>query len=189
MEVASLPTSNPNQLVDDYLNSINQAPDYLTAPDFDLNDRLSLIQDPVMSTTLESEYLAVIQQCEKKVGLNRERCINNLNQAVDEATKTMASKMIKTLYGDGATSVTNIAFSSTNKEEVEQEAREDAVKNAKANAKRIAKASGKRLGRVVLIKDDNKAASGTVSSNKNSTTSEFSNVSISKIVSIIYEVW
>lgn len=98
-----------------------------------------------------------------------------------------ASSMVQSLYADGATSVSNVTFSSTNKDVIEQEAREKAVADAKENAKEIAKASGKRLGRMMAISDDYKSASSTISSEGSN--SDFSNVSISKSVSIIYEVW
>lgn len=101
-----------------------------------------------------------------------------------------ASRMVQALYGDGATTVSDVQFTSADKETIEQEAREEAVKDAKMKAKKIAKAAGKRLGRMVTISDDYKQASSNVSSTGGSDAgSDFSNVSLSKAISIIYEVW
>ncbi|MBU0578549.1 SIMPL domain-containing protein [Patescibacteria group bacterium] len=103
---------------------------------------------------------------------------------------TQASIMVQALYANEATSVSNVTFTSSTKEVVEQEARVKAVADAKTKAKEIAKASGKRLGRMVAISDDYKSAASAVSSSDSTATgSDFSNVSISKSVSIMYEVW
>ena len=98
--------------------------------------------------------------------------------------------MIKSLYIEGATSVSNVTFESTNKEEISQEARSLAVKNAKEEAKSIAKAAGKRVGKLISISDDNQEVSSTVTNINNQVdNANFSNVSIIKTVSVIYEIW
>lgn len=111
---------------------------------------------------------------------------NAFSLEFNDVSKT--NEMIKTLYNDGASSVTNVTFGSTREDEISQEAREMAVKNAKAEAKRVAKAAGKRVGKLVAITDDAQQASSVVAS-ENSDSAGFSNVSITKTVSVVYEIW
>jgi uncharacterized protein len=110
--------------------------------------------------------------------------------SIKSSDVSKASTIVQALYADGATSVSNVTFSSTNKEAIEQEAREKAVADAKSKAKEIAKAAGKRLGRMIAISDDYSGASSTISSSDaTGGNSDFSNVSINKAVSIVYEIW
>jgi uncharacterized protein YggE len=94
--------------------------------------------------------------------------------------------LVKTLYAEGASSVTNVNFSHTEQEKMAQKAREQAVKNAKQEAKRIAGAAGKRLGKIVTISDDQRKAEGSVGADSGES---FKNVSITKQVSIVYKIW
>lgn len=100
---------------------------------------------------------------------------------------TAANQLVRTLYAEGATSVSNVTFSSSDKALTTQEARKLAMQNAHEEAKQIAKASGKRLGRIVSVTEDNQDASGNVSTV--SSTADASEVSITKLVSVLYEMW
>lgn len=95
------------------------------------------------------------------------------------------STLIKELYANGATSVSNVTFESTDLAGVEQKARTDAFKDAQEKAKRMAKSAGKRLGKVLSITDDN---TGTTSTVKDLKTNDGTSISISKNVSVVYEI-
>ncbi len=96
------------------------------------------------------------------------------------------NKLVRTMYANGASSVTNVNFSHTNQEEMAQKAREKAVKSAKQEAKRIAESAGKHLGKIVTITDDQRKAASSVGSD---TGASFKNVSVTKKVSIVYKIW
>jgi len=89
--------------------------------------------------------------------------------------------LIKSLYQNGATTISNVSFTSADKDETDQEARLLAVKDAKEKARMIAKSAGKRLGRLISITDDNVAPASSVSTG--------TNIDIVKQVSVIYEIW
>jgi uncharacterized protein YggE len=98
------------------------------------------------------------------------------------------SEMIKTLYSNGATTVGNVSFSSTKKDQTSLEARKLAVADAKNQAKQLAKSAGKRLGRIIQISDDNLDVSGAVSDTTNQE-SDFSSVTVTKRVTVVYSLW
>lgn len=112
--------------------------------------------------------------------------INAFSIETEQVTKT--NELIKTLYRDGATSVSNVTFSTLDEDMTAQEARKLAVEDAKAQAKNIAKTAGKRVGRIVAITDDNQPSASTVT-NVNNENQNFNNVSLTKLVSISYEIW
>jgi len=58
---------------------------------------------------------------------------------------------VNALYGSGVYSVANIALSTRNPEDLEEQAIEKAIADAKEKAKKAAKASHKRLGRLVSL--------------------------------------
>lgn len=94
--------------------------------------------------------------------------------------------LIKEMYRGGATSVSTVAFLPTDEEATEQEARILAVKDALDQAKKIAKSIGKNLGKVVSIADNQEGATSTVS---NALAENGSQLTISKSVSVVYEIW
>lgn len=101
-----------------------------------------------------------------------------------------ATELIKSLYQDGATTVSNISFIAKDQEKSEQSTRQLAVKDAKMRAENIAKAAGKRLGRLISISDDNAQPSSTVGTqNTTASGSAFDQIELSKRVSVIYELW
>jgi uncharacterized protein YggE len=89
--------------------------------------------------------------------------------------------VIKALYQAGATTVSDVSFSVSDKENINQQARVKAVEDASAQAKRIAKAAGKTLGRVISIQDDNTTPNSSVTTG--------TNLDITKQVSVVYEIW
>ncbi len=100
------------------------------------------------------------------------------------------NELIKSLYLEGATTVSNVSFESSNKSLTEQQARELAVKDAKAQAQRIAKAAGKRLGKLISINDDNSSATSTIGTDSQSGAAlSLDEIEIVKKVSVVYEVW
>lgn len=108
--------------------------------------------------------------------------------SLETSNVAATNQIIKTLYRDGATTISNVSFSSTDKELTAQQARNLAVEDAKKEAKNIAKAAGKRLGRLVAISDDNQNSQSTIS-NVDTNNQSFSTVSTTKRVSVIYEIW
>lgn len=100
------------------------------------------------------------------------------------------NELVKSLYLEGATTVSNVSFESSNKSVTEQQARELAVKDAKAQAQRIAKAAGKRLGKLISITDDNTSATSTIGTDNQSGASlSLDEIEIVKQVSVVYEIW
>ena len=94
--------------------------------------------------------------------------------------------IVKQFYKGGATSVTNISFLPADETAAEQAARKDAVSNAYTAAVDIAKSVGKHVGKVVSISDDQAGAASTIS---NATVGDNSQITVSKTVSVAYEIW
>lgn len=93
--------------------------------------------------------------------------------------------LVKKLYSNGASTVSNITFESSDIKNVEESLRQKVYKDAKEKAKRIAKSSGKRLGKVISIVDDDSNIVSTVEDLKNSD----GLINISKTASVIYQIW
>jgi len=113
-----------------------------------------------------------------------------------EPAKT--SDLIKTLYTQGAITITNVSFLPAEQADVTQEARRMALKDAREQAKKIAQAAGKRVGRIVTITDDLNEVSGTISSEQlgssGSPMADFlaaapDQIEVNKVVSVTYEIW
>ncbi len=107
---------------------------------------------------------------------------------VTSKNPTQASELIKSLYLDGATTVSSVSFSSADQKKTDQEARVEAVKDAKERANNIARAAGKNLGRLVSISDDNMESTSTVGQ-KGENNSSLGKIDITKRVSAVYEIW
>jgi len=97
------------------------------------------------------------------------------------------NELIKTLYAKGASTISNISFMPTDKDQVERDVRKFAIENAKLEAEKIAKSIGKRVGRMVSFADDQTEASSTTSSSEGSFGTE--SIDIVKAISVIYEIW
>ena len=105
-------------------------------------------------------------------------------------------ELIKTLYQEGATTVSNVMFTGKDEDKTSQEARKQAVKNAREQANQVAKAVGKRVGKIVTIADDNNSAESTISSENGSeatdqmsASSAPSTIDVIKRVTITFEIW
>lgn len=101
------------------------------------------------------------------------------------------NELVRSLYRDGAISITNLSFSPENREIVEAQARAKAVKNAYKQAQAIAKSIGKRVGKVISITDDNAPTGSTVGKNQQDSSSQspFGEIEINKNVSVMYQLW
>lgn len=73
------------------------------------------------------------------------------------------------LYGNGASSVSNIIFSTNNSKELEREAVSLAIAEAKSRAKELAKDSKKRLGKMVSITTSEAGEAGAISGSQSET--------------------
>ena len=93
--------------------------------------------------------------------------------------------LIKKLYQNGATTVSNITFESKNSKNVETTLRKDVYSDALSKAKLIAKSANKHLGRVLSITDDDTSITSTIEDLKTNNGS----INISKSVSVIYKIW
>ena len=93
--------------------------------------------------------------------------------------------LIKKLYNNGATTVSNITFESKDIKNVEEKLRDNVYSDAKEKAKRIAKSAGKHLGKVISITDDDTNITSTIEDLKTNNGS----VNISKSASVIYQIW
>lgn len=90
-------------------------------------------------------------------------------------------ELVKALYQAGATTVSDVNFTTTNPDQTDQRARIKAMADAKSKAQAIAKSASKHLGRLVSIQDDNIAPSSAITSG--------ANIDIVKQVSVVYEIW
>jgi uncharacterized protein YggE len=93
--------------------------------------------------------------------------------------------LIKQLYLNGATTVSNVTFESADINNVEEELRQNVYTNAKDKAKRIAASAGKHLGKVVSITDDDASITTTIED----LTTSGGLINISKSASVIYKIW
>ena len=95
--------------------------------------------------------------------------------------------LIRVLYANGASSVTNIAFIPDDKDAVEQNVRKLAIDDAKAQAIKVAASMGKRLGKVVSLVDNPGDISSALSAGQGDL--GIGNIDITRSVSVVYEVW
>jgi len=107
--------------------------------------------------------------------------------SVKSANVSGASNLIKYLYANGATTVSNVNFGPADENKASEEAESDAVKNAKIKAENIAKSMGKRLGRIVSVADDNGGMSSSVGDGSYSG-SDIKQISLEKKVSVVFEI-
>ncbi len=92
--------------------------------------------------------------------------------------------LIKELYSNGATSVSNVTFKSDDIKNVETQLRQKVFQDAKDKASRIAKSSGKRLGKIISITDDGTSNTSTIKDMQ----SNEEMISISKSISVVYQL-
>jgi uncharacterized protein YggE len=92
--------------------------------------------------------------------------------------------LIKKLYTNGATSVSNVTYESKDINNVEQKLRQLVYKDAKDKALRITKSSNQRLGKVISITDDNTSNTSTIEDLQTNN----GLINISKTITIVYQI-
>jgi uncharacterized protein YggE len=103
-----------------------------------------------------------------------------------------ASDLIHELYRFGASTISDVTFTGTDKDKTEQDARKAAVKDAGKQARAIAKAAGKRVGKIISITDDNAGATSTIGKSSDTKAVNYSllgEIEVTKRVSLVYEIW
>ena len=105
--------------------------------------------------------------------------------SVETSATDNIDTLIKKLYQNGATTVSNITFESKNIKTVEDKLRQDVYADALKKAKLIAKSAGRRLGKVISITDDNTSITSTIEDLKANNGS----INVSKSASVIYKIW
>jgi len=105
--------------------------------------------------------------------------------SVETSNTDNIDTLIKKLYQNGATTVSNITFESKNIKTVEDKLRQDVYADALKKAKLIAKSAGRRLGKVISITDDNTSITSTIEDLKTNNGS----INVSKSASVIYKIW
>lgn len=93
--------------------------------------------------------------------------------------------LIKKLYLNGATTISNVTFESNDIKNVEEKLRNDVYIDAKEKATRIAKSAGKHLGKAISITDDDTSITSTIE-DVNDTNKT---INISKSASVVYKIW
>ena len=174
--------------------------------------------DPVVAVSQSEDQLAAILSEAKRIAGNNLEIQKSFYQVtptvvggdviyqvanvikITAADPALASDLIKSLYGVGATTISNVNFIPADQDQVTQEVRKAAMQDARQQAKSMARASGKRVGRMVSISDDLAEAGGTVSSDDQTTTdlaaelgssitATPSKIDVSKSVTVTYYLW
>jgi len=121
-------------------------------------------------------------------------------QAVNSASVTLRDisqfdNLAMQLYANGATSISNIVFTTENSRDLEKQAVAKAIKEAKQRAQELAKASGKRLGRMVSIATVEAGEAGALSGKANkesgfggAITASPAQIEITRQASIVFEL-
>lgn len=94
---------------------------------------------------------------------------------------TAVDTLQRSLFQAGATSVSDVSFTTSDQNKTEQEARIKAVEDAKRQAQLIAQSANKRLGKILSIQDDNTPAASSIQTG--------TDIDIVKRVAVIYELW
>lgn len=114
-----------------------------------MRDLISLIkQTGVEESDIIVSYVRVIPPS-ANLGLATYQAINAADVTLGDISKF--DNLVSTLYSIGASSVSNIVFTTEDSSELEKRAIAEAIKDAKSKAGNTARASRKRLGRMVSI--------------------------------------
>jgi uncharacterized protein len=92
--------------------------------------------------------------------------------------------LIKKLYTNSATTVSNVTFESSDIKNVESKLRQDVFKDAQEKAARIAQSANKSLGKVISITDDSTTNTSTI---KDLSTND-GLINITKSISVVYQL-
>ena len=90
------------------------------------------------------------------------------------------NNLIKSLYANGATTISNVSFSPIDDDETEKKSRELALVDAKKKADVMAKSMGKKIGKVVSIAEDTTLF--------NSSIKDGTSISLEKRISVVYAI-
>lgn len=115
---------------------------------------------------------------------------NAISVSTNEIEKV--NELVKSLYRDGATTLSPASFTTADENKTIQQARELAVKDAKRQAEQIAKASGKRVGKILTVADDNAGASSVIGSDKGQNTQQtfaLNDIQVTKRMQVVFELW
>ena len=153
-----------SQLIDDSTNSINQ----LISLTKEIDDQNIEVKKTFYQITSQTTGYSVANAFSVKT--------SNI-EAIDS--------LIKKLYANGATTISNVTFESNDIKNVEEKLRNDVYADAKEKATRIAKSAGKHLGKVVSITDDDTSITSTIEDVNNTDKT----INISKSASVIYKIW
>lgn len=95
--------------------------------------------------------------------------------------------LIKSLYNNGATTVSNVTFDPKDNGEAEKKLRDNALIDAQKKATDMAKSMGKKIGRIISVAQDSANISSSVGEgNFNST--DISSINMDKKISVVYEL-
>lgn len=107
---------------------------------------------------------------------------------VEATNLAMIPELVKSLYRNGASTVSSLSYEPADKYGVDSAARKMAVAEANKNAQSVAKSAGKMLGRIVSVVDDDTLSSGGSVSDVTSK-KELEAMIVSKKVNVVYEIW
>ena len=119
----------------------------------------------------------------------------SISMGVKTTNVTSAPELVATLYGNGASFVSQPIVSADNPDKLEQEAFDEALKDAKGKATQIALKNLKFIKKIVLIDQSTTPTSSTVTSGTGASSAASSEVTspgafkITKVLSVSYKMW
>lgn len=131
-------------------------------------------------TDVKKSYFQLTPQTDGKFLMANAISIKSTNVGV-------VGNLIKLLYTNGATTISNVSFSPNDNGVSEKKSREEAIADAKKKADDMASSMGKRVGRVMSIGEDNVGLSGALGDSFSSS-STVGTINMEKRVSVVYEI-
>jgi uncharacterized protein YggE len=164
--------------------------------------RVNLGEDPTTAITNGGvEINVLINEAKKIVGQDAE-----IQKSFYTATQTTSGKfqvtngfkvtfnniskvndLIKSMYNNGASTVSNISFMPEDKDKTAQDVKKLAIDDAKKQAENTVKELRKKVGRIISITDDSSEIGGSVASGNGEVGA--TDINITKTVTIVYEIW
>ena len=108
--------------------------------------------------------------------------------SIKSSSVIKTSDLIRSLFANGANTVSAVTFIPKDIAKVEDQVRSEAIKNARVRADVLAKVTGKKVGNLVSITDDDSELGGTVNDNA-AINSNFSTVRVEKKISVLFEIY
>jgi len=158
-----------------------------------IRDLISVMKNNgIKEDDIQIAYVRVIPP-QTTLGQTSYQAINSADVTLRNIT--MFDNLVMQLYANGATSITNIIFTTENSRDLEKQAVAQAIKEAKQRAKELAKASGKRLGRMVSIATEEVGEAGAIAGQTgkkenfgSAVTASPSQIEIIRQASIVFEL-